>query len=1082
MKISILLLLLVVFQTSANYSQQVNVTLSLKDITLKEALKEIESQTDYTFLFDNSKVNVSQKVNVEFDNSDINQVMEGILNNTDINYKIEDKHILLGNKYQDENFKTVVITGVVKDAQNGEPLPGANVTVKGTTTGTITDFDGKFSIEVNSKASVLVFTFIGYETQEIQVNDQTEINVQLSFSREQLDEVVVIGYGTIKKRDLTGALATLKEEDFNSGVITSPAQMIQGKVAGVRITANSGEPGAASNIQVRGANSIRTNQQPLYVVDGIPLDMQNAAPESMTSSGWSAGAATSPLNFINPNDIESIDILKDASATAIYGARGANGVILITTKKGEDGAGKIEYSTYYGISKLPKKIDVLSADEFVKYRVDLLDIDEDYFTHFGSETNWQDEIFKKGTSMNHNIALSGGNKKNTYYASFNYLKQDGIIRKNSLEKYTGRINVLKKGLNDKLIIDSRITATQEKNERLPIGETTTANGDLLIQALQANPTMPAYDESGNPFQISNDIVNPLAWLEYFNDHTKTNKILGSITPSLEIIKGLIFKVNLGVSHSFAVRRNDTYSSLITMQDQGATGAIANVEVSNYVIENTLTYANAFNEVHNISLLGGHSYQSFFNQGFGIYANGLESDDLIRPVYNIETNIEENVWAWANKDEMQSFFGRINYVHSGKYYLTATYRRDGSSKFGVDNKYGNFPSFSLAWRLSEEAIIKNLDVFDNLKLRGGWGKTGNQEIGGGHSLFSLEAVDNAKAYLDGGTDVTSGIVLTKTPNPGVAWETTVSSNVGLDFAFLGSRLNGSIDYFDKKTTDMLLEVPSKQPAPTQTQIINVPEGHIKNIGIELELNGVIIAKADLNWELSGNFSKINNIVEEIPVSLIQTGRGSGQGMSGVYVQVITNDEPMNTFYGYHFLGLDQDGIAVYEQGVNETDTLMYLGSPHPDFIWGLSSNLKFKQFDFSLFIEGVQGNLIYNNTANSVGIMGNLRNSLNTFPSTVESGESATNPLTFSDRFIEDGSYIRLSTATLGYNMPSTLIKYIQGLRLYVTGSNLFLITDYTGYDPDVHTNASVNGVNSMGIDNSNYPKSRTIIFGLNITF
>ncbi|UCH15270.1 MAG: SusC/RagA family TonB-linked outer membrane protein, partial [Bacteroidales bacterium] len=875
-----------------------------------------------------------------------------------------------------------------------------------------------------------------------------------------------------------------KEDDFNRGLASTPEQMIQGKVAGVKITSNNGEPGSGSNIQIRGMSSVSTGQQPLFVVDGIPLDIQSTVPDAMISGGWASGAATSPLNFINPDDIESIDILKDASATAIYGSRGANGVIIITTKKGGTEEANIKYSTYYSISRIPHTIDVLTADEFVDARVAYLDnVDEDDQSHYGFSTNWQDEIFRTAYSKNHNLSISGGTEKSSYHASFNYLDQQGIIRKSDQNRMTGRINVSQKALDDRFNVDARITASQVKGNRLPIGETTTADGDLLIQAIQANPTMPVYDTAtGELFQVRR-IINPVALLEYNDDETKTNKILASISPSLEIINGLTYKLNLGLEHSASVRRNDQYSAY-TYPQVGAIGALAQKDITNYIIENTISYSTGIGEMHNINLLAGHSYQYFFTEGQGIYAREVQSDDLLRPTYNIETSPDEDIWAYALKNEMQSFFGRINYNLMEKYLFTATFRRDGSSKFGENNKYGDFPSFAFAWRASQEEFIKNLGIFDHLKLRLGWGKTGNQEIGSKHSLFALSATNDARAYLNGGqgAPVTNGIVLTKTPNPDIAWETTVSTNVGIDFGLFRGKLYGSVDYFHKKTMDMLLDIPAKQPAPTERQLVNVTQGYVLNKGLELELSSVVLSRESLFWEVSGTFTKINNVVEDLPVSLIQTGRGSGQGMTGVTVQVITSKEPMNTFYGYNFLGFDTAGMAEYQQGGSGTDTLVFLGSPHPDFIWGLSSTITYKNFDFNFFFEGVQGNLIYNNTANSIGIMGNLRQSKNTFPETVNLGENPRNSLRFSNRFIEDGSYLRLSNVTLGYNLAFRKLTLVDNLRLYVSATNLFVITDYSGYDPDINTDASINGVNSIGIDNSCYPKPRTFLFGMSITF
>ncbi len=975
------------------------------------------------------------------------------------------------------------VTGKVTEL-NGEPLTGVTIVIKGTTRGITTDIDGNYTLPVEEEDAVLVFSFVGYITRKITVGVQTTIDVVLEEDIMELEEIVVMGYGTTKKSDLTGSLASLKEDDFNTGVITSPEQMIQGRVPGVQITSNSGEPGAGSSIVIRGRSSIRTSQMPLYVIDGIPLDIQNTSPDAIAAQGFGDGSATNPLNFLNPNDIESIDILKDASAAAIYGARGANGVIIVTTKKGTEGKSEISYSAYLGISEIPKKIDVLSAEEFVFWRDSLWDVGVDDPSHFGYSTDWQDEIFRTGISHNHNLSVSGGSANNSYRASFNYFSQEGIIKKSNLTRYTGKINVTQKAFKDRLNFEANITGSQIDENRLPIGSRTGFEGDLLINALQANPTWPVY-LNDTLFQYpQEDKRNPVAMLEYTDDKTKTNRILAAISADLELIKGLDYKINFGVDNSVAVRRIDQSQRLNYMVTDMGRGDINNRELTTYVIEHTLTYSKTFADIHKISALAGFSYQHFMIRGYNIITRGYESDE-VQYTNNLEASStalsEPSSYAVIN--EMQSFFGRINYNLQEKYLLTATIRRDGSSKFGENVKYGNFPSFALAWRLSQEDFISNLGVFNNLKLRLGWGQTGNQEIGEKHSLFSLSAEDNAKAVLDAST-ITQGYVLTKTPTPDVTWETTTSTNIGLDFGFFRGRLSGTADYFIRRTYDALLEVPAKQPAPTQNQLLNVDEGYIENKGIELGINGVIVSTTDFGWDVNVNFSQINNVVKDLPVTRIQTGSASGQGMTGVLVQVYTNDEPMNSFYGYKHLYFNSvNARSVYLEGVDGIDTLILLGSPLPDYIWSVNTSFRYRNFDLNLFVEAVNGNLIYNNTANSIGIMGNLFQANNTFPSTVVSGESRYNSMRFSDRFLEDGSYVRLSNVTLGYNLPVSKISWISNLRLYISGSNLFVITDYTGYDPDVtNTPGKFDAYNSIGIDNSSYPKSRTYLFGLNITF
>ena len=986
-------------------------------------------------------------------------------------------------------FSQVTVTGKVIEV-DGQPLAGVTVIVKGTTTGTTTDLDGIYSLTFDYENAILVYSFIGYATQEIPVAGQTVIDIILKEEVTELDEIVVIGYGTTKKSDLTGSLASLKEDDFNKGVVTSPEQLIQGRIPGVQITSNNGEPGAGASIRIRGNSSIRSGQKPLYVIDGVPLDMQHTSPDAISASGFNDEASTNPMNFINPNDIESIDILKDASAAAIYGSRGANGVIIITTKKGKEGKSELDYSTYVSISQLPKKLDVLTAEEFVFWRDSLLGVPVDDPSNYGYSTDWQDEIFRTGISQNHNLSIAGGTANNTYRASFNYLNQEGIIEKSSLSRYTGRINVTQKAIKDRLDLEANITASQVDENRLPIGARTGYEGDLIINALQANPTWPVYDTTGVPFQVTQQNKrNPVAMIEYTDDKTKTNRILASISANLKILKGLNYKINFGVDNAVAVRRINQSQKLNYMVSDMGHGDVNNRELSTYLIEHTLTYSNTFADIHRIEALAGFSYQHFLIRGYNVGTRGYESDE-IKYTNNLEASSTDLTQpsSYAVINEMQSFFGRINYNLMEKYLITATLRRDGSSKFGKDVKYGNFPSFAFAWRLSQEDFLKNVNALYNLKLRLGWGQTGNQEIGEKYSLFSLSAENTAKAVIDGST-ITQGYVLTKTPTPNVTWETTTSTNVGLDFGFFKGRLSGTADYFYRKTTDMLIRVPSKQPAPTNDQLINVQQGYILNDGIELGITGVAVSTSDIDLDINVNFTKINNVVKDLPVTRLNTGSASGQGMTGTLVQVYTNDYPMNTFYGYKHLGFitrvdtNRYGYSIYEKGVGGLDTLLYLGSPLPDYTWSVNTSFRYKNFDLSVFVEAVHGNLIYNNTANSIGVMGNLGTANNTFEPTVHTIENTRNSSRFSDRFLEDGSYIRLSNVTLGYNLPVSKISWISKLRLYVSGTNLFIITDYSGFDPDVtNTPAPLDAYNSIGIDNSSYPKPRTYLVGLDIAF
>ncbi|MGD2035551.1 MAG: SusC/RagA family TonB-linked outer membrane protein, partial [Bacteroidales bacterium] len=578
------------------------------------------------------------------------------------------------------------ITGAVTDA-DGEPLPGVNIVIKGTTRGAITDFDGNYTLMATDE-DVLVFSFIGYASQNVLIGNQSEISVVLTEDLMELDEIVVTGYGVTKKSDLTGSMASLKEDDFNQGSVTTPEELMQGRIAGVQITSNSGEPGSGVTVQIRGANSIRSNTMPLYVVDGVPLDIQNTSPDGAIGNGINtASSPTNPLGFINPDDIESIDVLKDASAAAIYGARGANGVVIITTKKGKEGQAQISYSGWVSMSSLPKKIDVLSAEEYQRFREDSLGLTEG---HYGADTDWQDEVFRTAYSHSHNLALSGGTSKTQYRVSFGYLDQQGIVDKSSAERYSGRVNITQKAINDKLILTANLTASKQKFQRPPIGGRTGYEGDLLLNALMANPTMPVYNDTGYYFQPGTTKRNPRAMIDLIDDETEENRILGNLQGSFEIIEGLIFKTNMGLDNTVAVRRVNQSQQLEYLALQGGQADINNRELSSFIIENTLQYSNTFAQIHNVSLLAGFSYQNFLIRGYNLTTEGYSTDEILY-TYNLEDPSNTALSApsaYGEKNELQSFFGRVNYNLMEKYLVTATFRRDGSSKFGVNNKYGN----------------------------------------------------------------------------------------------------------------------------------------------------------------------------------------------------------------------------------------------------------------------------------------------------------------------------------------------------------------------------------------------------------
>lgn len=968
-----------------------------------------------------------------------------------------------------------VLTGVVRTA-DGMALPGVGIVEKGTTNGTISDANGNFTLNVSKENAVIVFSFIGMTTQEMTYTGQSTMNVTLQEESINIDEVVAVGYGVQRKSDLTGATSRLTDENMNMSISTSPLEMMQGRVSGVNIIQNSGEPGTAMAVRVRGSNSIRSGQEPLYVVDGIPLDNADITPNGGTAAGINESSNLNPLSFLNPEDIETIDILKDASSTAIYGARGANGVVIITTKKGKQGAPTLTYDGYVGVANVREKMDMLSASEFRSYTkpdgTKLLDLK--------ASTDWQDQVFTTAITQSHSLSYGGGTENFTYQASLSYMDQEGIVKSTGMEKLNSKIKVTQKAFNGRLTLDGSLVASHITDHRAPISETGGFEGDLILSALKLNPTFPIYNADGTYYQHAIDQRNPVAMINLVNDITQTDRILANLSAEFEIITNLKYRINLGFDRAVAERRVNQNQQLTYLANKGEAD-INGITAGNRLIENYITYITKIGNDHSFNFLLGHAYQNFRVSTTELNVTGFEVKDV---KYTDELQYGNfstaNVNSSANERELQSFFGRVNYSFREKYLLTVTAREDGSSKFGANNKYGFFPSAALAWRISNEDFMANNGLFSNLKLRVGWGLTGNQEIPEKISLLAVGTQTNANG--DFGGVLVPGITFLRTPNPDIKWETTIQTNIGLDFGFLDNRFSGTIDLFNKKTTDVLLEIPAQFGSPTSTQWLNVKDLEIINNGLEVGLDGILVDGKNLKWDVGVNFTTIKNEVKNLPVKLIETGTASGQGLSDTRVQIITNGQPIGTFYGMVFQGFDANGVSVYKKDANGANVREYLGSALPDFTYSFNSSLKFMNFDVSMFWYGSSGNKMYNNLANTLFFKGPLNNGYNVTREVFNSKESPTNSNAFSSRFIEDASFLRLSNVTVGYTFRSANINWLKTARVYVTGNNLLVITDYTGFDPEANVDAQANGVPSMGIDYTTYPKPRTFTFGVSLQF
>jgi TonB-dependent starch-binding outer membrane protein SusC len=927
-------------------------------------------------------------------------------------------------------FAQRTVTGVVKDADNGESLVGASVVVTGTTKGTLTDLDGKYELQVPSDAASLTFSYTGYSNLTIALGSAKTVDANLK-GGSILEAVTVVGYGSVKKKDATGAVNTITEKDLNRGVINSPEQLMQGRVAGVQVSQSSGEPGGGINVRIRGTSSVRSGNNPLFVVDGVPLSGdETSAGNGETSIGSSS--PKNPLNFLNPDDIASIDILKDASATAIYGSRGANGVVLITTKSGKSGKGTLDYGYSIGQSTITKRYDLLSPTAFLAAAGASKDLK--------GSTDWQKQIFRTGTTHNHNLSFGSGDASGAYRFSLGYLNQQGIVRNSDVKRYNARFNADRKFLDNKLKIGVQATIGNNLDQGVPISDNGGFEGDLLGAVLKSNPTMPVFDATGKVTQLGTAEPNPEAYLVFSNDRTKTLRTLGNLSAEYQIIDGLSFKTVVGFDRS-ASSRKAAYSPSLKVAGIFGNGRLVtnDINVNNSLVESYFNYNKQFGSIGFSGLLG-YSYQQFDRSGNGMLYVGFRESDLGLITNNV-SSVDSKLGkitptnSFNTIDELQSYFGRVNFNITDKYVVTATLRADGSTKFGSGNKYGYFPSFAAKWRLIEESFIpKNL--FSDLGLRVGYGVTGNQEIP--HNLYDTRqrysnwSIDNDKNVNGGGINIVAF------NNPDLQWEKTSAVNVGLDFGFANNRVSGSLEFYDKNTTKLLIQVQSAQPALSPFVWKNL-DAIVNNRGIELSLNVIPVVTKDFKWEVSGNIANNANIVKDFG-GLINTGAINGQGLTGAFAQRIAGGQPLFAFFLRDFGGYDKDGNTIYNGG----DIQQFLGkSPLPTITGAFTNNVRYKDFDLSIMFNGVAGNYIYSNTANAYFTAGALSNGRNVTANVVGNGEGNLNAPDVSTRFLESGSFLRLQNLSLGYNVKLNSNK-VSALRVYVTGQNLMTFTSYSG--------------------------------------
>ncbi|WP_431611231.1 SusC/RagA family TonB-linked outer membrane protein [Chryseobacterium sp. 'Rf worker isolate 10'] len=970
------------------------------------------------------------------------------------------------------------ISGNVTD-QKGGAIEGAKITVVETGDTASTDASGNFTISANI-GQTLSISYEGYGTQMVKISS-TSVSVKLEPPKgsTSIEEVTLVGYGSQKKSDLTGAVSQLKAENFKEGMNISVDNLMQGKIAGVRIVQSSGEPGAGVNVSIRGIGSIRSGSTPLFVVDGVPLS-NDAVSATGPNIGLGNAQAKNPLNFLNTSDIESITVLKDASAAAIYGARGSNGVVLVTTKRGRKGEPLFTYDTYLGFSSVIKKLDLMSADEYRSAGINKL------YDH-GGNTDWQDEIFRNAVSSNHSVSFSKSTETGNYFASISHMDQDGIILNSGFKRTTARLNAEESFFDNKrLKIKLNLTASDIKETGIPNGANAGSDGQVIIHALMANPTRSVYDQNGNFTNFNmNAHYNPLYLLSVYNDKTNTFRVLGNTEATLRILPGLNYKFNLGIDKTMSERNTTMYPNITDRTPKGMY-VQANLDSYNVLLEHYLTYDISLNK-HNFSLLGGFSYQKFKTTGtyFGVknIANqGAGISPEINPGYSGEAFIPAA--GYAQENELQSYFGRVNYNFDKKYLLTASLRADGSTRFGQNNKYGYFPSVAVGWTISNENFLKDSQIINELKLRGSWGQTGNQEVPNKITQASSSLSPSGGYYLYDNLNLINGVVINRTPNPDLKWEVVEQTNIGADFSLWRNKLYGSLEYYNKVTKDPILNIPSRPLSPTSTVWKNV-DAKIVNKGFEFSLGSEIIKTENFTWNFDVNGATVNNVVKDLPVSAIYSGEVSGPGLSGVTANIYKNGYEAGSFYMLNYLGVDANGKYIYEDvngdgRIDQNDRKIFEGAI-PNFTFGINSYMKYKKFDFSFSFIGQTGGYLVNNTALDLNI-NNLASDRNVLKNFYESGANFTNQPQLSSLYLEKSDFIRLNNVKLGYTFDTSQLKFLRSINLYVSAQNLFTITSYTGYDPLVDTNKQVSGNQSLGIDYTTYPSAKTFILGATVKF
>lgn len=1067
----ILIVLSFILSVPHAVAQNQQVQLAGANLTLRAAFKQIEQQTRMSVDYDAKMIDTSVAAPAIPKTTTVNEVMELLLQDTGCTYSIQGSHILIA-KLQSARQKKQV-TGMVVDDQ-GLPVVGANVVEKGTTNGAITDLNGNFTLEVGDKA-ILKISYVGYNSEEISVGNKTQFSVEIKEDLKTLDEVVVIGYGVVKKSDLTGSVGTVKSKEVNAFPSANLLQAVSGKMSGMEIKQNTGAPGGSISVRIRGANSIQGSNEPLYVVDGFPI----------------SGSPTS----LNNADIESLEILKDASATAIYGSRGANGVVMITTKQGKAGKTRVEFDASYSTQSLVKKLDLMNASEYAQFYnlQQLNDTGKEYFTAsqiagFGEGYDWQDLIFQDAPIWRTNLSVSGGNDKTQFMLGGSVHNQEGIVKGSDYDRYSLQAKINHK-VSKYFAVNFSGTLTRAETDRKDSGGG--ARGSSMISsAISAPPTLTPYNEDGSyrvlateyPF-VATDIINPVNFINEHSNHVRKNTVLANVSFIINPISDLTIKIMGGIENQDEL--SNGYRTLKFLHSSGSANMSAS-QFTSLLSENTANYSKKFGK-HSLIALAGFTYQDFLNTNLSGSGSGFLSD--VFEMYSLQSastpGIPSSSYA---KSVLLSYLARVNYNYDDKYLLTVSMRRDGSSRFSEGNKWGNFPSAALAWRASNEDFLKDIQALSNLKVRASWGKTGSQAIS---AYATLNTLSNGKVIFD---DALYNTFAPGTRLPGdLKWETTEQFDFGVDVG-LWNRLNLTVDYYVKNTSDLLNTVILPNSSGYTSTIRNI--GKVQNKGFEASLDAQILT-GEVRWNVNANISFNRNQVKKLNGGEDIFGGRVGAVVISDETNILREGYPIGQFYGYIEDGYDDKGKIIFkdldgDKAITKNDKT-FIGDPNPDFIYGFTSEISYKNFELSLFLQGSQGNDIFNASAisNTVDYGFGLNMPKEVFYNhwTPENTNAKYPAISYnttvkvSDRFIENGSFLRLRNIQLGYSIPVKKLnwKWVNDIQVYASGQNLLTFTKYSWWDPEVNSLGGSSST-SQGIDFNSYPSSKSYTFGVRVGF